>query len=452
MNQAAAAIFQFPASHNPSQNNIPQNVSPNPSLHAQDRCGNQPQVLNQFSSVSRPLLPTSGTSLTTTEQPQMFTTTLPLPSAMSNAEILPSLPSNGNVKRQFQSFAHTKEVTTNETVVETKERRQRRLARNRESARQSRRRKKQLLSDLGLLVNKLQTQIETERQNQLVVMEKKLAQDRNRLIQELFHCDKYTDADGVTEGVLRDRIKRLIQCGGPNSTARRNAAAFQYDSLSQLILPRHKRYLLWLSLREESFFTTAKEKRSKTGKGTGRVSSKHVGDELSAAHRCAVRINAGVNSKTSIACPADDAHRSWPLICYELGVSLDQEEKLLNSFQRVKCDPEVKSSRTKMSIATTVSSNLKNGVLYQSHSASERNEAALLRVLTPSQTSRFQQWIMANQSRCQKILGANSIEIKTTSNCSPRDKSVNDLSLSDVCKQLTEALKISRKGEESNFA
>jgi len=293
-------------------------------------------------------------------------------------------------------------------------------------------------------------------------MERELGLDRNRCSQMIFSMGGDGGESAIPdERVLRDRITPLIQEGGPNSVARRNAAAFQYDSLRQLILPYHKQYLLWLSLKEDSFFTIAKEKRSKTGKGTGRVSSKHVGDELTATHRSAARFSTGSSSSksggsssssSSIACSADDAHQSWPLVCFELGVSLDQEEKLLNAFRRVKQDAKIPSSRKKLSIATTMSSSLKDGVLYQSHSASERNETALLRILTPSQTARFQQWIIANRSRCNKLFGNNQMTteeekdgLPNPSICLARNNSQIDPSLSSVCQQLTEALKITKK-------
>ena len=114
-------------------------------------------------------------------------------------------------------------------------------------------------------------------------------------------------------------------------------------------------------------------------------------------------------------------------------------------MNRVKHDNVINSSRAKLSLATTVSSNLKNGVLYQSHSASERNEAALLRVLTPSQTARFQQWMMVNQPRCRKLFGANSQHIETTNNCLQKDKAASDLTLSNVCEQLSEAMRITKR-------
>lgn len=278
-----------------------------------------------------------------------------------------------------------------------------------------------------------------------MVMERELGADRIRLIRMM--------KDGVGELA---RITPLVREGGANSVVRRNVAAFQYDSLRDLILPYHKQYLLWLSLKEEEFFTMAKEKRSKTGKGTGRVSSKHVGDELTAAHRSAARTPTTTGSnRGSITCAADDAHQSWPLVCFELGVSLDQEEKLLGAFRRVKQDAKISSSRTKLSIATTMASSLKDGVLYQSHSASEKNETALLRILTPEQTTRFQRWMVANRSRCRKVFGCSNMRIAgedhvgllpaMSDNCLAERHSRNDSSLSGVCQQLTGALKITKK-------
>jgi hypothetical protein len=84
--------------------------------------------------------------------------------------------------------------------------------------------------------------------------------------------------------------------------------------------------------------------------------------------------------------------------------------------------------------------NLKNGVLYQCHSAGHRSEAALLQVLTPAQTGRYLAWHRENKSRCVNLLdssprsGANDHQFRSYDN-----------SLNDVCQQLTEAMKINTK-------
>merc|ERR1719491_1287291 len=132
-------------------------------------------------------------------------------------------------------------------------------------------------------------------------------------------------------------------------------------------------------------------------------------------------------------------------------------------------DVKLPSSRTKLSIAKTMSSSLKDGVLYQSHSASERNETALLRILTPSQTARFQRWIVANRTRCNRAFGGNTnrtsepvTEVENGDGVPCSDGGAGhvgldagtggsfsgDPSLSNVCERLTEALKIGREEGE----
>lgn len=63
-------------------------------------------------------------------------------------------------------------------------------------------------------------------------------------------------------------------------------------------------------------------------KGTGRISSKLVGEEI---HKGS---NSNSKEKSSQTCGVNDADKVWPLICYELTVSLDQEERLLQAFRR----------------------------------------------------------------------------------------------------------------------
>lgn len=368
--------------------------------------------------------------------------------AAVNTDILPSIADNA---RQLQYNLSSGNESKKDHNMESKEKRDRRLARNRESARQSRRRKKQLLFDLGGHVHRLHMEIESVRQKKLMVMDRELDRDKKGAIRELFSMEKLLESD-EKENLCKERIKIIIRDGGANSAPRRLAATFQYDTLRQLILPYYKQYLLWLSLKTDSFFTVAKEKRSKTGKGTGRVGSKHVGDELTTAHKCAAKINNKGTTKTNIACGVDDSSRVWPLICYELGVSLDQEEKLLNAFQRVKKDADVPKNRRKISIATIMVSNLKNGILCQSRSVSKRNEKALLEILTPAQAARFLQWFIANKERCSKLFGiklgidlAGEAGVKRSANFASEDTSLNHQSLSSVCQKLTEALKISRK-------
>lgn len=151
-------------------------------------------------------------------------------------------------------------------AVESKEKREKRLARNRESARQSRRRKKELLFNIEAQVNKLNTQIETERRRQLINMEKEMVVAKDYLMKELIR--KYKEGfshDGTirNEQDIDQLLDLVVRNAGPNIPTRRAAAGFQCNALRQLLLPGYQQFFLAMSLREESFFTKAKEIKSK---------------------------------------------------------------------------------------------------------------------------------------------------------------------------------------------
>ncbi len=112
-------------------------------------------------------------------------------------------------------------------------------------------------------------------------------------------------------------------------------------------------------------------------------------------------------------------------------------------------------NRSKVSVAVTMVSSLRNGTLYQSHSAAHRNQIGLLDTLTPHQTIAFLKWFASNKERCMKLFGlkgrpTNMPTIKKEDDDisgSGEDESgvmKNSDSLNDICKQLTEALKIAK--------
>mmetsp|Transcript_12497 Transcript_12497/g.18935 ORF Transcript_12497/g.18935 Transcript_12497/m.18935 type:complete len:784 (-) Transcript_12497:31-2382(-) len=380
-----------------------------------------------------------------------------------NPDILP-IPPTANAQLSTAALHH--HFSSNlgagtSTAVESKEKRERRLARNRESARQSRRRKKELLINLEAQVNKLNSDIENERRRQLMTMEKELMGAKRHLLQEAFSkfglgaageeivLEKEGDSELVT------MLNSIIRNGGPNIAVRRAAAGFQYNALRQLILPFYQQFFLSMSLKQECFFTGAKEKRSKENKGTGRISSKLVGEEI---HK------SGKNSKekSSQTCGVDDADKVWPLICYELTVSLDQEERLLQAFRRIRDNAVMPQNRGKVSVAMTMVSSLQNGILYQSHSAAHRNEVGLLQVLTPDQALRFLHWFALNKDRCTKLFGLHPQKLKTNGTDGLYNKEgvgcpgergymkPSD-SLNDICKQLTEAMMIAKTEDRESF-
>ena len=153
--------------------------------------------------------------------------------------------------------------------TESAEKRARRLARNRESARLSRRRKKEHLESLSEKVNQLHNSIETKRRDVMNRMESEL---RKRRVKELTELATSSDPkninymegkDSLKDANVSGKLSDIINGMGPISATRRAVISFQYNLLRQLILPPQHQYLLWLTLQPEIFFTTAKGKRPK---------------------------------------------------------------------------------------------------------------------------------------------------------------------------------------------
>lgn len=205
------------------------------------------------------------------------------------------------------------------TAAETEEKRARRLARNRESARQSRRRKKERLVTLEKQVTSLFAQVETKRREKIMEMEQQL--EARRL-------------EGMQHISTREDLQQLLDETGSNSVVRERVASFQYEKLRQLLLPRHQEYLLWLSLQQDAFFNAAKNNKANLASNkAGRVSSKQIGEELSNEAKKDQKQNIE-EEEDKVTSVANDVERMWPLFCFELLVSVDQEERLIQTQRR----------------------------------------------------------------------------------------------------------------------
>ena len=139
-------------------------------------------------------------------------------------------------------------------TVEDEEKRSKRLARNRESARQSRRKKKEHLSELGNKVNQLQDMLDISRRLSLGTMDVTLQEKRIRLLTELVRS---------SVNVNEDALHQVLQETSPNSPVKQSTIRFQYATLKQTLLPKYEEFILWLTLREKAFFTKGKEERAK---------------------------------------------------------------------------------------------------------------------------------------------------------------------------------------------
>ena len=114
-------------------------------------------------------------------------------------------------------------------------RRQKRLERNRESARLSRRRRKQYLEVLEDRVNQLSLEMDKGRREHVAAAVPSLQEQRERALQ--------SQDLAALETILSRSSNEL-----------RVAATFQSQQLQSLVFPPHAKFLLWLSLQTDTYF------------------------------------------------------------------------------------------------------------------------------------------------------------------------------------------------------
>lgn len=376
--------------------------------------------------------------------------------------------------------------------VESEEKRAKRLERNRESARKSRRKKKERLLTLGEQVNQLHNEIEGERRkhiNDMVpVMNRNRLEDIRLLIQHL------ADGNQLYQSIS-DQTCVVIQQSGPNSRLMRSVLEFQYSSLKQLTLPSYQKMLLCMTLLEEKFFTSAKDeytKRTATVKGEGKnanqnvaktLSSKQIGDEIfngmkeerKASSKNKKRRDAENDSDlTTVTAKAYDGSRFWPLLCFELRLSVDQEERFLATQKQIKSSVYTKfrtispkesdtlaSHRSQIAAAVVTAESLSKAVGSLSHVISRREDKTFARILRPNQLVAYQTWLAdpRNRARFKKrvtstvsladtahLVGLNNSEANRLMMHSVGitvGSGSKEASLQDICRRLNQVLRIS---------
>jgi hypothetical protein len=288
----------------------------------------------------------------------------------------------------------------NEAKEEPKEKREQRLARNRESARQSRRRKKELLLTLREKVNNLYEQLENERRSQLEKMEKTLLSEKESIILDIGSQFSDPRRIGATEKLIH-----LLQNEGPDTKSRLAVIEFQCRQLKRLFLPPYTHFLLHLSIKNLSFFTMAKESAQKQKELVdyninSRISSRIVGEEIMKSY------NDGKNnaSDRKLSCHFTDENKMWPLFCHEMTVGIDQEEKLIEALESIQRNEQFEQMRMEIYKIIEMTRLSKQKLLESSPAIRKQNLSCLLQILTPSQTIRYLKWMTLNRERCKHLL------------------------------------------------
>ncbi len=312
-------------------------------------------------------------------------------------QIDPNVASSANLRYFTKAINEvSKPVEQKEDPAILAEKRQRRLARNRESARQSRRRKKERLVNLGAKVNQLQRQLEGEVRQKILSMEAGLSRKRSVQIQRLIENGEQGN----------EELAEILQGTGVNCPIRRAVIAHQYDFLRQTFFSSHSQFAVWLMRQPHSCFTASnylkpmpvpdKDPSKKSTAGT-RANSKMVGEKLYGNEK-------EKNDGKGVTCQANDKLLLWPLYCYEVGMTMEQEDRIVNQahaeFEEMQnFQPKLKQMQTSRS----VTNQMQNTMLCLSQVSSQRHES-LLDILTPTQKVFLFQWAKQNKQRAGAIM------------------------------------------------
>ena len=295
---------------------------------------------------------------------------------------------------------------------ETEEKREKRLERNRESARKCRRRKKERLEALAKQVNGLH---------------RKIDQQRHVLVDVMLN-------DGLAQNRSADAAAYAIRRTGPQSPLVQAVLEFHSTTLKQRLLPRYQKYWYWIALQDESFFVAGKETLR-----TGRTSSKQIGEELMKPTHDQGPGKAdldGTSERASQTSYAHDAARSWPLFCYEMSLSVDQEDKILAARKKNRPMGRLQESRQQAAALMKTVDSVRDAFGSMAKVVSEREERGLLSILSSEQTQRYQVWLQNNRPRCRSLVQQHASDGKLPP---------QDASLEVICERLSRVLQISTR-------
>lgn len=252
-------------------------------------------------------------------------------------------------------------------------RRQKRLERNRESARLSRRRRKQYLEVLEERVSALSDTMDKGRFShvaQCVSTIQRLRRDRISLMDQDLQKLGLNSTQTVRSS-LQKHEHTLNTTLSRTGNELRVAMAFQKMQMKSIVLPPQSRFILWLTLQNDPYFLGGRA-------ASERLSAARIGERM---------LNGGTDR-------SPPAHGMWPLFCSEVNLSYDQEERVRH-FQRT----TLANPKTWLDYRhSTVSVNGAIESLYDvsinlSEMVQQREKESLLNVLSIDQRAKLRVWI-----------------------------------------------------------
>ncbi|KDO35013.1 hypothetical protein SPRG_01076 [Saprolegnia parasitica CBS 223.65] len=277
------------------------------------------------------------------------------------------------------------------------DKRQRRLARNRESARQSRRRKKQYLELLEEKVAQLTEEIDATRGEHLESADKTLSTLKSQMVASLY--EKLSSLPPMASlgpeltDELRSGVKIMQERYGPHSEERRAVVNYHFQQLDNLLLPPYTRFLLWMSIQDEAFFS-----------------------KIQPAVAAATKKSSESDRKDSSA----KKDTLWAALSSELGMTYEQEEKIKSHYKSTD-SKTAKAERRKIAMAVTYLNQLKQNMEERS-AAVQTHANAITSILTPEQSVRYQQWVQQNRETYRASLKEKSVHFANAPTVDPEGK------------------------------
>ncbi|GMH80782.1 hypothetical protein TrST_g14376 [Triparma strigata] len=257
----------------------------------------------------------------------------------------------------------------NSTVTQ---KRQRRLERNRESARLSRRRRKQYLEVLEDKVSALSEEMDVGRRAHV-----------KSAVSQIVKLRKEAIASEIPAAVpeMTALMHKLDEALSTNCAELRVALQFHKQQLTSLVLPNEMRFVLWLTLQNPVFFLAGRSDQQ-------RLSAARIGEKM---------LLRGITSA------APDSGM-WALVCNDIGVSYDQEEKIRAYQRSVLNDKRTWVDRHSIgtigrTIQRTYEALKGAGKLMEDGKEAERN------VLSMEQRLKLMKYCSDNKERLKKVFG-----------------------------------------------
>lgn len=301
------------------------------------------------------------------------------------------------------------------------QRRQKRLERNRESARLSRRRRKQYLEVLEARVTEYSHDMDLGRRAHVANAVTAIQTQRQQLLVLLL--GQSGEAAGSGSGIhnLSDtdvavRVRQLYTNLSRTSPELMVATTFRSQQLKSFALPPESKFVAWLTLQSDAYFRGGRA-------ASERLSAARIGERVrcqimewsfsctfllwsdfffvlrllppfrSCARAMGVQI---LNSGTDRVAPSQSM---WPLLCSEIGLSYEQEEKVRSSQRILLQNSDTWVDRHTIHAANQALDAVHDALQAVTLRLGQRETSTLGTILTPHQQVRFLAWTNQNRHR-----------------------------------------------------